>query len=100
MLNPIPILPTVTAPVALALFQAVSMMVMVRNLQQKIHVNMLKRILIPLLFTILLIALFSNWQQSYPWSSFIVAMIVALPVIAIAAVINRNDLKYLKKIVI
>jgi len=100
MLLPVQLPATLMAPLALALFQAISLLIMSKELQTLIPLSLFRRIFFPFVAASLLILLFSNLEKQSPTLSFVLALIISLPVLAFSSGINRDDLDYLKRALI
>lgn len=96
ILIPLPLSATLTAPIALAVYQAVSMLVMIKHIRQSISINLLFRVLLPLSVAIVFALCVGLWQHLYPVLVPVTAAVLALPTIAIASGINRSDINTLK----
>ncbi|MFQ6673250.1 MAG: oligosaccharide flippase family protein [Fidelibacterota bacterium] len=100
MLLPVPLPPTLLAPIALAIFQAISLMIMIRGVQEITPVSTWRALFLPVAATIVLVAILTPWQHNNPILAFVFALVVALPVLTITAGVNRDDLSYLKRRVV
>jgi len=100
MLLPAPIPSVILAPVALILFQLVTMMIMSKELQKLIPVALFRRIFLPIVAASVLIFLFSKLEQVSPVLSVISAIILSLPLLAFVAGINKKDVLYIKQLIL
>jgi O-antigen/teichoic acid export membrane protein len=99
ILIPFPLTATLTIPIALAIHQAVSMLMMMKYLRQSIPINSFFRVLLPLLVATIFALYIGLWQNLYPVLVPITAVVFGFPAIAIASGINRNDINTLKGLV-
>ena len=96
ILIPIPLSATLIAPIALAVHQGVSMLIMMKYIRKSIYINLLFRTLLPLSIAIVFALFIYIWQHLYPVIVSATVVLLALPAIAIASGINRNDINTLK----
>ena len=87
---------TIMAPIALAVQQAVSMLMMMYYFRKYKFTNLFFRVFLPLLVAITFATFVIYWQPLYPILVFITTAVLSLPTIAVASGINRNDLSVLK----
>ena len=87
---------TIMAPIALAVQQAVSMLIMMHYFRKSKFTNLFFRVFLPLLVAIIFATFVIYWQPFYPILVFITTAVLSLPSIAVASGINRNDLIVLK----
>ncbi|MDP6456782.1 MAG: oligosaccharide flippase family protein [Candidatus Marinimicrobia bacterium] len=97
---PIPLPSTLLAPLALALFQALSMIVMSRELQDTLAISSFGRILLTIVITVALTAVFSAWANSSPLIATVGAVIISPFILAWSAGVNQEDIKFLRKVII
>lgn len=88
------------APLALALFQALSMIVMSRELQDTLAISSFGRILWMIVITVALTALFSTWANGSPVIATAGAVIISPFILAWSAGVNQEDISLLKRTVL
>jgi len=93
---PLPLPATLMAPIALAIQQIVSMLMMMKYLRQSILTNLFPRVFLALSVTIIFVIFVILWQHLYPLFVSVIAAVFALPIITVASGINRRDLIILK----
>ena len=87
---------TIMAPIALAVQQAISMLMMMHYFRKSKFTNLFFRVFLPLLVAIIFATFVIYCQPLYPILVFITTAVLSLPSIAVASGINRNDLSVLK----
>ena len=99
ILIPLPLSATLTAPISLAVYHAVAMLVMVKHLKQSISINLFLRVLLPMSVAIVIALVIGLLYHLYPALVTITAIIFTLPIIAFSSGINSRDLNYLKELI-
>lgn len=97
---PIPLPSTLLAPLALALFQALSMIVMSRELQDTLAISSFGRILLTIVTTVALTAVLSAWANNSPVIATVGAVIISPFILAWSAGVNQEDITFLKKAIL
>lgn len=100
ILLPLPMEPILQVPVALTVFQTVSLVAMLRRVREIVPVDMLRPVLLPLLTSTALVGILSVWQHHSPLISFTVAVVAGLPLVGWSAGVKRNDLVELRRTLI
>lgn len=100
ILLPLPMTPTLQVPVALTVFQAVSLVAMLRRMREIAPVDMLRPVLLPLLTSTLLVGILSAWHHHTPLLSLGLALVAGMPLIGWSAGVKREDLLELRKILV
>ena len=100
MLLPIPIASELIAPVALTFFQLVSLIIMSRELQKLIPIALFRRVFVPIVVSTVLILILTRLEQVSPVLSVIAALLLSLPVLALASGMNKKDLAFIKQLIV
>lgn len=97
ILLPLPLASSLQVPLALTVFQAVSLVAMLRRVRDIVPVDLLRPVLVPLLTSTAVVAILSAWQQETPVIPLVLSIVVGLPLVGWSAGVTRKDVLELKR---